>query len=80
MEQSDPSGMLDVLNDDIDNDQMPSDEELDSDEDPEQLAEFERRQEQIIEEFLERAYTAKHERVELLKSSFRGNKDLSKTE
>ena len=80
MEQSDPSGMLDVLNDDIDNEQMPSDEELDSDEDPEQLAEFERRQEQIIEEFLERAYTAKHERVELLKSSFRGNKDLSKTE
>ena len=80
MEQGDPSGMLDVLNDDIDNDQMPSDEELDSDEDPEQLAEFERRQEQIIEEFLERAYTAKHERVEQLKSSFRGNKDLSKTE
>ena len=45
LEASDPSGMLDVLNDDIDNDQMPSDDELDSDEDPELLAELERRQE-----------------------------------
>jgi hypothetical protein len=64
MEQSDPSGMLEGLNDDIDNDQMPSDEELDGDDDPELLAELERRQESIVEEFLEIAYAAKHERVE----------------
>ena len=56
--------MLDVLNDDIDNDRMPSDEELDGDDDPELLAELERRQEAIVEEFLEIAYQAKHERVE----------------
>ena len=43
---------------------MPSDEELDGDDDPELLAELERRQEAIVEEFLEIAYQAKHERVE----------------
>jgi len=42
-EQSDPTGILEGLNDDIDNDQMPSDEELDGDDDPELLAELERR-------------------------------------
>lgn len=67
LEASDPSGMLDVLNDDIDNDQMPSDDELDGDDDPELLAELERRQESIVEEFLEIAYAAKYERVEQLK-------------
>jgi|LauGreDrversion4_2_1035121.scaffolds.fasta_scaffold250351_2 hypothetical protein len=59
---------------------MPSDEELDGDDDPELLAELERRQESVVEEFLEIAYAAKHERVEQLKASFRGNKELSKTD
>ena len=59
---------------------MPSDEELDGDDDPEMLAELERRQESIVEEFLEIAYAAKHERVEQLKNSFRGNKELSKSD
>jgi len=43
LEASDPSGMLDVLNGDIDDYQMPSDEELSGDDDPELLAEIERR-------------------------------------
>lgn len=63
----------------LDNEQMPSDEE-DGDDNPELLAQMEARQEEILEEFLEMAYTAKHERVEALKTSFRGNKDLSKDE
>ena len=46
LEANEPSGgMLAGLNDDIDNDQMPSDEELDGDDDPEMLAELEKRQE-----------------------------------
>jgi hypothetical protein len=39
---------------------------------------MEQRQEEIIEEFLEIAYSAKHESLEQLKASFRGNKDVSK--
>jgi hypothetical protein len=72
--------MLEGLNDDIDNDQMPSDEELDGDDDPEMLAELERRQESLVEEFLEVAYAAKFERVEQLKNSFRGSKEISKSD
>lgn len=46
LEANEPSGgMLAGLNDDIDNDQMPSDEDLDGDDDPEMLAELEKRQE-----------------------------------
>jgi hypothetical protein len=56
---------------------MPSDEE-DGDDNPEMLAAMEARQEAIIEEFLEMAYTVKHEKVEALKLTFRGNKDISK--
>ena len=80
MEASEPSGMLDVLNDDIDNYGMPSDEELSGDDNPEFLAEIERRQEAIVEDFLENAYAAKHERVEQLKASHKNNKSLSKSE
>jgi hypothetical protein len=41
---------------------------------------MEARQESIIEEFLEMAYSAKHEQVEALKASFRGNKEIGKDE
>jgi hypothetical protein len=58
---------------------MPSDEE-DGDDNPELLAQMEARQESIIEEFLEMAYSAKHEQVEALKTSFRGNKEIGKEE
>ena len=58
---------------------MPSDEE-DGDDNPELLAQMEARQESIIEEFLEMAYSAKHEQVEVLKASFRGNKEIGKDE
>ena len=37
------------------------------DEDPEQLAELEKRKEEILEEFLEIAYQRKHEIIEELK-------------
>ncbi len=71
--------ILNGLNDDevIDNEQMPSDEE-DGDDNPELLQQMEQRQEEIIEEFLEIAYNAKHESLEQLKATFRGNKDVSK--
>lgn len=58
---------------------MPSDEE-DGDDNPELLAQMEARQESIIEEFLEMAYSAKHEQVEALKATFRGNKEIGKDE
>jgi len=58
---------------------MPSDEE-DGDDNPELLAQMEARQESIIEEFLEMAYSAKHEQVEALKASFRGNNEIGKDE
>ena len=68
----------DLCDDDVlDNEQMPSDEE-DGDDNPELLSQMETRQEAIIEEFLEMAYSTKHERVEQLKASYRGNKDISK--
>ena len=74
--------MLDGLNaeDVLDNAEAPSDEEMDSDENPELLAKLEQKKEQMVEDFLEIAYGAKHELVEQLKASFRGNKDISKTE
>ena len=73
--------MLNGLCDDevLDNEDNPSDEE-DGDDNPELLAQMEALQESLIEEFLEMAYSAKHERVEALKQSFRGNKDVSKDE
>ena len=57
--------ILNGLNDDevIDNEQMPSDEE-DGEDNPELLQQMEQRQEEIIEEFLEIAYNAKHESLE----------------
>ena len=58
---------------------MQSDEE-DGDDNPELLAQMEARQEEIIEEYLEMAYSTKHDKLENLKNSFRGNKELSKEE
>ena len=51
------------------------------DEDPEQLAELEKRKEEILEEFLEIAYQRKHEIIEELKQDCKKNKlakDLEK--
>jgi len=48
---------------------MPSDmDEEDPEEDPIMLAELEKRQEDLIEEFLEMAYTKKHEHGEEVKA------------
>ena len=52
----------------------------DGDDNPELLAQMEARQEEIIEEYLEMAYSTKHDKLENLKNSFRGNKELSKEE
>lgn len=49
-------------------------EEEDEDDDPEQLAELERRREEILEEFLELAYQRKHEMVEEVKQDCKKNK------
>lgn len=76
-ESADVSNILNNLDDDELLDNM-SEEEEDDEETPELIAEVESREEAIIEEFLEHAYSAKHEQVEALKASFRGNKDISK--
>jgi hypothetical protein len=76
-ESADVSNILNNLDDDELLDNMSEDEE-DDEETPELIAEVESREETIIEEFLEQAYSAKHEQVEALKASFRGNKDISK--
>ena len=57
-----------------------SEDEEDADDDPELLADLERRQEEIVEQFMEIAFAHKHEVVEELKASFKGNKDVSKEE
>ena len=58
------SSILKNLNEDLDPDEMPSDEEEENYDDPEMLMELEKRQEEILEEFLELAYTTKHEKQE----------------
>ncbi len=47
---------------------------MEEDDDPEQLAELERRKEEILEEFLELAYQRKHEMVEEVKQECKRNK------
>ncbi len=42
------------------------------------LEALEQRQEQIIADFMERAFESKHEHVENLKASFRQNKQMTK--
>lgn len=78
-ESADVSNILNNLDDDELLDNLSDDPEEDDDEEtPELIAEVESREETLIEEFLEQAYSAKHEQVEALKASFRGNKDISK--
>ena len=59
-------------------DELDPDDNLDEDEDAEEneehLYEFERKQEEYLEEFLEMAYTKKHEVVEEFKAFCKKNK------
>ena len=57
--------ILKNLDTEINNEDMPSDgEDEDADDDPEMLAELERRQEDLIEEFMGRTFDLKTEKVE----------------
>ena len=59
--------MLKNLDGEIDNNDMPSDEE-DCEENPELLADLERKQEEYIEEFMERTFDVKAEYLDQVKA------------
>ena len=75
--------MLKNFDTELENEDMPSDvDDDDPEEDPAMLAELEKRQEDWIEEFLELAYTKKHEYGEEVKAECKANgvsKDDTKT-
>lgn len=83
-----PRGSNNQASDDEDNiggnvsDGGLSDEEdsADADEDPELLAELEARQEVIIESFIDIAFEVKADMLEDLKSSYKGNKEITREE
>ena len=56
--------ILKNMDTDIDNEDMPSGDEEEDEDDPEQIAELERRQEDLIEEFMGRTFDLKQEKVE----------------
>jgi len=58
--------ILKNLDTELNNEDMPSDE--DAEDDPEMLAELERRQEDLIEEFMGRTFDLKTERVEEMRA------------
>ena len=60
------------MDDMFDGDGCSASEDEEGDEDPEMLADLERRQEEIVEQFMEIAFAYKHEVVEALKQSFKG--------
>jgi len=68
------TSILKNLNEELDPDEMPSDEEEENYDDPEMLMELEKRQEELLEEFLELAYTKKHETIEELKVDIKSQK------
>ena len=69
MDINENNSILKNLDTELENEDMPSDmEEDDPEEDPVMLAELEKLQEDLIEEFLELAYTKKHEIGEEVKA------------
>ena len=60
----DGHSILKNMDTDIDNEDMPSGDEEEDQDDPEQIAELERRQEDLIEEFMGRTFDLKQEKVE----------------
>lgn len=73
---------MNILNN-LDDDEIinnMSDDEEDDEETSELIAAVEAKEEAVIEQFLEIAYTAKNDQVEALKAVHRKNKDQSKDE
>ena len=60
----DGHSILKNLDSEINNEDMPSGDEEEAEDDPEVLAELERKQEDLIEEFMGRTFDLKQEKVE----------------
>ena len=63
----DGNSILKNLDTDINNEDMPSEEE-DNEDDPEMLADLEQKQEDLIEEFMGRTFDLKTEKVEEMRA------------
>ena len=64
----DGHSILKNLDSEINNEDMPSDGEDDQEDDPEMLADLERKQEDLIEEFMGRTFDLKTEKVEEMRA------------
>ncbi len=65
----DGNSILKNLNTELDNEDMPSGDEEEDEDDPELLADIERKQEDLIEEFMGRTFDLKTEKVEETKAA-----------
>lgn len=65
----DGHSILKNLDSEINNEDMPSGDEEEAEDDPEMLAELERRQEDLIEEFMGQTFDLKTEKVEATRAA-----------
>lgn len=79
LEVNDGHSILKNLDSEINNEDMPSGDEEDAEDDPEMLADLERKQEDLIEEFMGRTFDLKTEKVEEMRAQCKEEK-LSRDE